>query len=182
MAFCNQCGKELDEGARFCTACGAPVDGGAKNSSTENTPAPAAMGEKKSENKSTGGSFSKYFAYRDTTASYNKTDVEQNRLVSVLAYLHILVLVPFFGMKESPFAQYHAKLGLNLLIWHLVAQVGGSIITSVLGWIPVIGTLLNLAFGLLNLVLWAVAVFGIVSAAQGKARELIILEPLKFLR
>ena len=100
----------------------------------------------------------------------------------MLSYLHILVLVPLVAVKESPFAQYHAKLGLNLLLWHLVAEIGGGIINNILGWIPVVGGLVALLVSLINIALWCINVFGIVSAAQGKARELTILEPFKIIK
>ncbi|MGM9625634.1 MAG: hypothetical protein ACI3XM_07990, partial [Eubacteriales bacterium] len=86
------------------------------------------------------------------------------------------------GMRESPFTQYHAKIGLNLLLWHLAAEIGGKILSAVVGWIPVIGWLVSLAVALLNLALWAINVFGIVAAAQGKARELEIFAPFKIIK
>lgn len=182
MAFCSQCGTRVEDDAKFCNACGAKIDQG--NSVVAPTAAHTGNTENRqgTENTEKKSSYEKYFAYSDTTASYNETDREQNRLVAVLSYLHILVLVPLLAMKESPFTQYHAKLGLNLLLWHLAAEIIGGIVTSVLGWIPVVGWLISLLFGLLNLALWAINVFGIVSAAQGKARELEILAPFKIIK
>ena len=177
MAFCTQCGAKVEDGSKFCTACGAPVEGG--------TPmAQAADSSQKQEKGKDGNSksFEKFIAYTDTTANYRAEDISANRYVSILAYLHILVLIPLVAMKESPFTQYHAKVGLNLLLLHLAAEVAGSIVGSIVGWIPVIGWLVSLAFGLLNLVLWCINIFGIVSAVQGKARELTILESFKIIK
>ena len=39
MAFCNQCGKELNEGVKFCGSCGTPVAPGASQT-TETTEKP----------------------------------------------------------------------------------------------------------------------------------------------
>ncbi|MBQ8576760.1 MAG: zinc-ribbon domain-containing protein [Clostridia bacterium] len=187
MAFCSQCGTRVEDDAQFCTACGAKIDHG-------NAAAPAAPQTENNQQNNTGDTgstsgakkngsgYEKFIAYTDTTASYTKEDREQNRVVSVLSYLHILVVVPLIGMKESPFTQYHAKVGLNMLLWHLIAEFGGEILTGVLGWIPVIGWLVSLAVTLLNLALWAVNIFGIVSAAQGKARELEIMAPFKIIK
>jgi len=178
MAFCNQCGAKVEDDAQFCTACGAKIDRGTQTQ----TPAPAAQPAQEQKKEGKGGGYEKYFAYTDTTASYKKEDIDANRIVSVLSYLHILVLVPLIAVKESPFAQYHAKLGLNLLLWHLVAEIGGGIINNILGWIPVVGGLVALLVSLINIALWCINVFGIVSAAQGKARELTILEPFKIIK
>ncbi|MBR5871005.1 MAG: hypothetical protein IKZ09_08205, partial [Clostridia bacterium] len=117
-----------------------------------------------------------------TTAQFKAQDIEANRYVSILAYLHILVIVPWFGVKESPFAQYHAKVGLNLLILHLIAEIAGSVLHSLIGWIPVVGWIVGVAFGLLNAVLWGISIFGIVAAAQGKARALTIMDSFKLIR
>ncbi len=177
MAFCNQCGTKVEDGAQFCTACGAKIDAGdpviaptAENTNTEN---------KQQANKT---SWEKFIAFTDTTANYNQTDIEQNRLVAILSYISILVLVPLLGMKESPFAQYHAKVGLNLFIWHIIVKLASSVIVGIIGWIPVVGWLIGLVFDLIYLALWCINVFGIVSAAQGKARELEIIAPFKFIR
>ncbi len=175
MAFCNQCGAKVEDGSKFCTACGAPVDQGS-------TPVQASDSSQKQQKGSNASSFEKFIAYTDTTANYRAEDITANRYVSILAYLHILVLIPLLAMKESPFTQYHAKVGLNLLLLHLAAEVAGSIVTSLVGWIPVIGWIVGVAIGLLNFVLWCVNIFGIVSAVQGKARELTVLESFKVIK
>ena len=173
MAFCNQCGSKVEDGSRFCTSCGAPVD------------RVGSAGGASSQNRQTRGrkpGLEKYISYIDTTAKFKKEDTETNCEVSILAYLHILVLVPWLAAKESPFAQYHAKVGLNLLILHLIAEIGGSVLESLLGWVPVVGWIVGIVFGLLNAVLWGINIFGIISAAQGKARELTVLSSLKFIK
>ncbi|MBO5649570.1 MAG: zinc-ribbon domain-containing protein [Clostridia bacterium] len=174
MAFCTQCGTQVEAGAKFCIACGAKIEGGS-------APQAPVQGQN-NEQKKTEGGFEKYLAYTDTTASYKPEDIDANKIVAILSYLHILVIVPLVGMKESPFAQYHAKLGLNLLLWHLIVEFGGSILTNVVGWIPVVGWLVWAAVVLLNLALWAINIFGIVSAATGKARELTFFESFKIVK
>ncbi len=182
MAFCNQCGTKVEDGAQFCTSCGAKIDQGNPVVAPTATESGNKENKENTEKKSSGTSFEKFIAYTDTTASYAQTDIEQNRLVSVLSYISILVLVPLLGMKESPFAQYHAKVGLNLFIWHIVVQVISKIVIGVVGWIPVIGWIISLAFDIVYLALWAINIFGIVSAAQGKARELEIIAPFKVIK
>ena len=127
-------------------------------------------------------SYEQYIAYSDTTAKYKAEDIDANRYVSILAYLHILVVVPLFGMKESAFTQYHARIGLNLLVFHLIAEIAGAVLHSLIGWIPVVGWIVGIVFGLLNAVLWGISIFGIVSAAKGKARELTAFEPFKLFK
>ena len=175
MAFCNQCGTQIEDGSKFCTACGAPVDRSAAASG-------GASSQNRRKRSSTNRNLEQFIAYNDTTAQFKAQDIEANRYVSILAYLHILVIVPWFGVKESPFAQYHAKVGLNLLILHLIAEIAGSVLHSLIGWIPVVGWIVGVAFGLLNAVLWGISIFGIVAAAQGKARALTIMDSFKLIR
>ena len=73
MAFCGKCGQKIEEGIKFCPACGAPVEVNATQSAQSQQPA--------------GG--------------YNQADIEQNKVMAVLAYFGILVLIPIFAAKES---------------------------------------------------------------------------------
>ena len=176
MAFCNQCGKNVENGSRFCSSCGAPIDRAAAQMAANTRKHGQGSGHKSNR------SYEQYIAYSDTTAKYRAEDIEANRYVSILAYLHILVVVPLFAMKESPFAQYHARVGLNLLVLHLIAEVAGGVLHSLIGWIPVVGWIVGIVFGLLNAVLWGISIFGIVAAAKGKARELTVFEPFKIFK
>lgn len=48
----------------------------------------------------------------DTTASYSQQDIDQNKIMGILSYFGILVLIPIFAAKESPFARFHANRAL----------------------------------------------------------------------
>lgn len=80
-------------------------------------------------------------------------DVEENKLWAVLGYLGILCLIPLLGKKDSPFAQYHAKQGLVLLLGWVVF------------WVPVIGWIIWLGVALLS-------ILGIINALSGKTTPL----------
>ena len=83
-------------------------------------------------------------------------DVQENKLWAVLAYLGVLVLIPLLAKKDSKFSQFHAKQGLVLLIgWFAV-------------WIPIIGLLLGI-------VIFFLAIMGILNAASGEAKPLPII-------
>ena len=177
MAYCKQCGAEIDNNSKFCISCGTAIEEDAaavQTTETSQNPNP--------ETTDSTGSLKKLLAYTDTTGNYDADDVSTNRYLSAMSYLHILVLVPLMAMKDSPFAQYHAKVGLNLLLMHLAVETAETIMYSLVGWIPVIGWVVSFAFGLLNLALWCVNIFGIVSAVKGRARELSVLDPVKPLK
>ena len=81
-------------------------------------------------------------------------DVEDNKIWAAISYIGILSIIVLLAKKDSDFAQFHAKQGFVLFI----AMV-------ILGFIPVVGWLLNIA----NLVL---LVMGLINAVQGKRTEL----------
>lgn len=101
---------------------------------------------------------------KETTpeATGDQKDIEDNKIFAVLAYIGILVLVPFLAKKDSKFAMFHAKQGLVLLI----------------GW--VIGWLLSFVFigFILDIVLIVFSIWGIVNAATGKYTKLPLVGDL----
>ncbi len=118
----------------------------------------------------------------DTTATMDQKDIQDNKFMAILSYIGPFVFIPFFARKNSPFAQYHAKRGLNLFILQAIVSValsvlglilGGSTIGSVINWI--ISTPINLA-------MTALSVIGIVNAAMGKCKELPVVSGIKFIK
>ncbi len=112
MAFCKQCGSQLDDGATFCTSCGA----------------------KNEENQGYSGQY-QYNAQANQYQSYNTqaNDVEENKLISILCYFGILFLIPYLVKPESPFVKYHSNQGLVLLILSLLLGVVSRI--PFIGWL-----------------------------------------------
>ncbi|MBO4412315.1 MAG: hypothetical protein J5794_09055 [Lachnospiraceae bacterium] len=98
--------------------------------------------------------------------------------MGILAYLFLLVLVPIFAAKESKWARFHANQGLVLAIIE-----GALYVTmAVLGWIPVLGWIVNIVCWLANIGCVVLAVLGIVAAAKGQAKDLPIISKFKILK
>ena len=102
----------------------------------------------------------------DTTANYAAADIAENKGMAILCYLGILWLIPFLAKKDSPFVKYHLNQGLLVLI------IG--IAVAIISWIPVIGWLCAV-------VVFALAVIGIVNVVNGKAQELPVIGKFKLL-
>ena len=91
-------------------------------------------------------------------------DVESNKAMAALSYIGILVLIPLLAKKDSPYAQFHSKQGLVLLI--------AEVITSIIMAIPLIGWIV----GVVGSITWLViAIMGIVAAFKGEQKELPII-------
>lgn len=146
MQYCKKCGAQLEDDAKVCTACGAPVE-------------EAANGAK---------DFSEKVAALNNTADhtddYDAKDIEDNKLMGILAYLGILVLIPIFAAKESKFARFHANQGLILLIC--------SVIISAVSWIPILGWIVGAVGGLIVFILM---IIGIINVVGGRAKELPVV-------
>lgn len=118
------------------------------------------------------------FAIVDRTAEFEEKDIQDNKVMGILSYLFLLVLVPIFAAKESKYARFHANQGLVLLI----IEAAASVTMSILGWIPVLGWIVNILGWILNVGCTVLAVFGIVFVAKGQAKELPIIGKFKLLK
>lgn len=114
----------------------------------------------------------------DTTSRMDPMDVEQNKLMAVLAYLSWLVLIPIIFAPNSRFARFHANQGLVLAIVEIVC---GAVL-SIFGSIPLIGWLFQLVGSLFSLVCLLIAIIGIVNAVNGKAKQLPVVGAFTILK
>lgn len=154
MSFCSKCGAQLtDAGAQFCPGCGAPVGQSAANNTAVQT------------------------------QGYEKADIEQNKVMAILAYIGLLVLVPIFAAPQSKFARFHANQGVVLAIaeiaWGIVYWILTAIFYAISFWF---GALMSTLLGLVWIVFGVLAILGIVNAASGKAKELPVIGKFRILK
>ena len=118
----------------------------------------------------------------DTTAEFDQNDINQNKIMAILAYFGILVVIPIFAAKESKFARFHANQGLVLFIasvaYWIMLEIIKSIIVSISTGLLLITTILGLTY----LVFMVLGIMGIVNAATGKAKELPIIGKFSLLK
>lgn len=158
MAFCNKCGNQLPDGANNCPNCGAPAENAQQN--TQNF-------------------VNNMMNTNDTTSQFDPQDINDNKGMSVLAYIGFLFLVPLLACPNSKFARYHTNQGLVLFLLEFAL----GIVTGILGLIPIagliIGGLLSAVGGIFTLVLM---IMGIINAAQGQAKELPLIGKITLLK
>lgn len=170
MIFCPKCGAQLDDNAEFCTKCGASV---------------------KQQATGAAGAVNQVLNTPDTTAQFDQQDIQNNKVMAVLAYLGILVLVPIFGAKDSKFAKFHANQGLIVFIIDVALGIIQGIIGAVTArdWATYllygpnpVAVIFNIIFGIIWIVVAIFIIMGIVNAATGKAKELPIIGKFKILK
>ena len=105
----------------------------------------------------------------DYSDEMDPDDVKNNKLMAALSYIGILVLIPIFAAKDSKFVKFHANQGLILFLLALACTFLRKI--KVLGWV----------FDICGIVVFILAVVGIVYACQGKAKELPVIGNWKIL-
>lgn len=175
MAFCNQCGAQIQDGATFCPACGAQ-QGVAPQQAPQAAPqvAPQAAPQPQYQaepQQQSGNSFTDMITNTpDFTAEMDPADIAANKSTALLSYIWILFLIPLFTAPQSKFAKFHANQGLVLFICWIIA--------SILVALPIIR---YLSF-LLYLCGLGYMVIGIMNANNGKAKELPFIGKIRILK
>ena len=108
-------------------------------------------------------------------------DAQDNKLMAILAYLGILVLVPIFAAKESPFARFHANQGLILLIVEIAVYIVFYILAIALA-LSGFWWLISLISFVVYLGILIFVILGIVNAAKGEAKELPLIGKYRILK
>ena len=120
----------------------------------------------------------------DFNAQFDPNDVEQNKVLSLFAYIGILFLIPLLAAPNSGYARFHANQGLVLFLADIV---GGIIIGVFTGILTVAGGLIGLTIagiisGIIGLCIFVFMILGIVNAVTGKAKELPVIGKIRILK
>lgn len=131
---------------------------------------------------------------KEKEPKYSKEEINDGKFMSVLAYLGILALIPYFAEKKNKYVRYHAIQGMNFM----VVCVGYSILTSILSAIIKVNrcftywgyeSCVKATPGWLSVILWLVGIpltvfciMGIVYACQGKTKELPLVGKVKIFK
>ena len=199
MAFCGNCGKSITEGIKFCPGCGTklpeveaavPVaESPAAETPVTVAPAqeatPVQQAPVQSQPVQQTDFMSKIQSINntaDTTADYTAEDIEQNKVMALLAYLGLLFLVPMFAAPNSKYARYHANQGLVLSLAAVAFGIVYVILVFLLLAISWRLTFLTSILGLLWIAYPVLAVIGIINALNGKAKELPFIGKIKILK
>lgn len=115
---------------------------------------------------------------KDTTGEFDAQDVQNNKVMGILAYISWLVLIPLLAAKGSKFARFHVNQGLVLAI----TEIAVVFVCGILAGLPLIGWLFGIVRSLICLACFIWAVLGIINAANGRAKELPIVGSIKILK
>ena len=122
------------------------------------------------------------FAMTDRTPEFEQEDIQNNKVMSILAYIGPLVLVTIFAAKDSKSARFNANQGLVLLILEAAGSITFGIISAILSKLPFIRWIPDTLGWLWGVACAVLAVFGIVNAARGFVKELPVAGKFKILK
>lgn len=114
----------------------------------------------------------------NTTSQFDSSDINNNKIMAILAYISWLVLIPLLFAKDSKFARFHVNQGLVLAISEILV----GLILGVLDGIPLIGWIFSIAGSLLGIVCFIFSILGIINALNGQAKELPIIGKFRILQ
>ncbi len=181
MATCPKCNAQVDDSAKFCTACGTTLNANsdaAKHAADAASAAAANIAD----------SLKKFNDTTDNTAQFDSADIENNKIMGVLAYLSWLVIIPLLAASQSKFARFHTNQGLVLaiveVIWGVVFTILTALIGGILGLIGLgfIAAIIIAVLGLVNLIFFIFSIIGIVNVVNGKAKELPIIGKISLIK
>lgn len=154
MQFCNQCGAQMNDGAKFCPKCGAVsaqpqapqyTQPGADQSFNAPgfNPNPNNYGQQQNpgqqnygfnpnaqpqQQAKTGNFFKDILNTPDYTAQYDPQDIQQNKGGTIAAYFWILFWIPLAINSNSRYGRFHA----NQALLNLITSVAIGIVSSIL--------------------------------------------------
>jgi uncharacterized membrane protein len=82
------------------------------------------------------------------------TKAENTTLMGVLAYIGILVIIPYLMAKNDPFVKFHIKQGLVLVVIEIVVMIAAQMVymlAPILGLIHIAALILSI-IGIVNVV------------------------------
>jgi len=170
---CTQCGAQNPDNGAFCVGCGQPLQ--AAPPPQQYAPPP------------------QQYAAPAAPVDNEAQDAQDNKVMGILSYFGPLALIPFLTKKDSPFAQFHAKQGMTLL----VVWVGYVILNALLGLIKVTRTeyvwgvpvevktrpwFITLLTTVLSLGIGVLAIIGIINAVKGEKKELPLIGKIQIFK
>lgn len=102
MAFCPNCGAQVEEGVAFCPQCGTGLNG----------PAPAPID------------------YYDHTAEFHPQDISDNKVYAMLCYLMgtIGIIIALLASAESPYLKFHIRQAVKISVTSMLLWIAAIVL------------------------------------------------------
>ena len=91
-----------------------------------------------------------------------------SQIMAALAYLGILVLIPYLMKPANEFAAFHVKQGIRLFLAEVATTIAAMVLGGVLQFAPALWLVSGLALNLLWIGWFILSIVGIVNVVQKK--------------
>jgi uncharacterized membrane protein len=182
MAFCKNCGTQVQDEVRFCPTCGEEIESApAPTVATSATQPPQAAAQPQQQSQQ---------PYQQQPPA---NDADANKGMAILAYILFFIPLLTGAHKTSPFVKFHANQGTVLALfavaWGIIYGILTAILTAILlnpatwysgGW----GTfgIVTTILGILWLAPVILCIIGIINAASGKTKPLPVLGKITIIK
>lgn len=115
----------------------------------------------------------------DYTDKFKEQDRVDNRMMAMLSY--VIPLIPFIAERHSTYVKFHSNQGMNLWVWFIIVKVFLGILGKAFAYWNKVVEIIEF-FGLItNILLVALAAYGVVYTLKGCAKEVPIVSKLNLI-
>jgi len=165
MAFCVNCGKQMDDGVKFCPSCGTAAGGGPSEAPSKPAAAQADPADAAGQ-------------------QADSTDAEQNKGMAVVAYILFFIPLITGDHKKSPFVLFHTNQGTVLFISSITLSIVSSIFVTILYQLHLrfLAGIIGLILPLVSIMIFVLFIIGIVNAVNGRMKPLPVIGNIQIIK
>lgn len=167
MAYCGNCGQQIDDGQELCASCAAQVAAA--------TPAAPAYAPPPAQPLPADPT--------TTFAGSDEADAQQNKVMGILGTIPLLCFIPMItgDVKKSDFVRFHTNNGVVLFI----AEIANSILWSIVKWILPgykLDWIAGTAQWIISIGILVLVILGIVNAVNAVKKPLPVIDKVQIIK
>ena len=174
---CPKCDFEVTTKVNFCPYCGHDLSKPYEHEEFIN----AEIKEEKVEEEVKEEKVHTSASYDYDDNMYDMKDIEENKVFAFFSYLGFLFIIPLIARPDSRFCKFHVNQGIILCITEAI--VGALCAALELAMVTAsLVTIIELMTTALDILTACLAIYGIVNALTGKAKELPVIGKFRILK
>ena len=174
---CPKCDFEVTTKVNFCPYCGHDLSKPYEHEEFINTE----IKEEKVEEEVKEDKVHTSASYDYDDNMYDMKDIEENKVFAFFSYLGFLFIIPLIARPDSRFCKFHVNQGIILCITEAI--VGALCAALELAMVTAgLVTIIELMTTALDILTACLAIYGIVNALTGKAKELPVIGKFRILK
>lgn len=116
-------------------------------------------------------------------SNFDASDLRENQVKGGIGYVPVLFFLPLILCPNSKYGRFCANQGLIAVAVLVVVEVAFWILNALLGWVPLIGGLVEVVRWLIQAAVWLLALYyAYLACSKGDARELPMLGGLRLIK